>query len=100
MALSQHEPARSTVPDYEGATSGATSGAPDVHPRTIQLNHALNFCRHGHEVRQLTVEEVLGHWIVWGHYACAHCSRVALDAYSHEPAEAEIAGRRLPILTR
>jgi hypothetical protein len=66
-------------------------------PHTIRLNHSLNFCRHGHEVRDLSAQAALGHWIVWGHYACPYCEQVALDALDEEPQEAVIAGRRLPI---
>lgn len=69
-------------------------------PGLITLPHALNFCRHGHEVRHLTAEETFGHWIVWGHYACSDCRRVALEATSYEPKEATIAGRRLGIVKR
>ena len=73
---------------------------PDNGPGLITLPHALNFCRHGGEVRHLSAEETYGHWIVWGHYACADCRRVALDATSYEPSEATIAGRRLGIAKR
>jgi len=68
--------------------------------RTIQLNQQLNFCRHGHEVRHVTAQATLGHWILWGHYACPQCEQVALDALNEEPHEALIAGRRLPVEIR
>jgi hypothetical protein len=70
---------------------------PENGPGFVTLAQALNLCRHGHEVRHLTAEETAGHWIVWGHYACHACRRVALDAMSYEPKEATIAGRRLAI---
>jgi hypothetical protein len=72
----------------------------DDFPGLVTLAHALNNCRHGQEVRHLTAEETGGHWIVWGHYACDDCRRVALDAMSYEPKEATIAGRRLSIAKR
>jgi len=64
---------------------------------SVRLNEALNLCRHGHEVRNLSAQRGLGHWIVWGDYGCSECRQVALDAFPDEPAEATLAGRRLPI---
>jgi hypothetical protein len=93
-----------TPPPVAPAVSGvpSTSGVvTDQHPQTIRLNHALNFCRHGHELQDLSAQSALGHWIVWGHYACPHCKQVALDALDQEPPNAAtIAGRLLPILIR
>ncbi|MGE0159499.1 MAG: hypothetical protein AB7T31_08790 [Gemmatimonadales bacterium] len=66
----------------------------------ITLSHALSFCRHGREIRELSTEETYGHWVVWGHYACSECERVALDASTHEPTVALIAGRRLRVSKR
>jgi hypothetical protein len=73
---------------------------PEKAPGLVTLAQALNHCRHGQEVRHLTAEETGGQWIVWGHYACDACRRVALDAMSYEPTEATIAGRRLSIARR
>ena len=68
--------------------------------RPVTLAHALNHCRHGREVRNLTTEETFGAWVIWGQYACPDCEHVALDATSFEPLEATIAGRRLKISRR
>jgi hypothetical protein len=68
--------------------------------RPVALAHALNSCRHGREMRDLTTEETFGAWVIWGHYACPECVRVALDATNFEPHEAMIAGRRLKISRR
>jgi hypothetical protein len=73
---------------------------PEKAPGLVTLAQALNHCRHGQEVRHLTAEETGGQWIVWGHYACDACRRVALDAMSYEPTEATIEGRRLSIARR
>jgi hypothetical protein len=73
---------------------------PEDRPRSVTLAHALNFCRHGREVGVLTSEETFGHWIIWGHYACPDCRQVALDVTTHEPSEATIGGRNLPIRKR
>ena len=80
----------------------ASTGTPvQLHdPGTISLHHALNFCRHGHEVRDLSTQGALGHWVIWGHYACPQCQQVALDAIDEEPKVATIAGRRLQIARR
>ena len=71
------------------------SGAPPV-----EISYALNYCRHGREVRQLSTEETFGAWVIWGHYACPECGRIALDATTSEPREANLAGRRLEIRKR
>jgi len=66
---------------------------------TLPRLKILNLFEHS-DVRHLTAEETGGQWIVWGHYACNDCRRVALDAMSYEPKEATIAGRRLLIARR
>jgi hypothetical protein len=73
---------------------------PESDLRPVTLAHALNHCRHGHEVRDLTTEETFGAWVIWGRYACPECGHVALDATTFEPHEATIAGKRLKISRR
>lgn len=66
----------------------------------VNLAQALNYCRHGREVRDLTTEETFGAWVIWGRYACPDCGHVALDATNFEPHEATIAGKLLKISRR
>ena len=68
-----------------------------IEEATIDLHHRLQYCAHGHEVRDLSVQQTANGWLVWGHYSCGECSQVALDIFRERPHEARIAGRRLSI---
>ena len=69
-------------------------------PRTIDLPDRVGRCTHGHELRDLYVEETADGWTLWGLYPCAECSQIALDLFRERPRQARIDGRRLFIRVR
>lgn len=72
----------------------STEQATDV----ISLNNTFSHCRHGTEVRDVSAREGPDGWVVWGHYACRQCDRVALLVTSSRPRAVTFSGRMLPVM--
>jgi hypothetical protein len=66
-------------------------------PRVVELPRALRFCRHGRDVERVTAGQSLGGWLIWGHYGCDQCERVAFHYMKDRPDEVIVGTQRLPI---
>jgi hypothetical protein len=73
------------------------TGAQPPRPRVVDLPGALISCRHGNEVERVTAEQSITGWLMWGHYTCDQCERVAFHYVRERPDEARIGTWRLAI---
>jgi hypothetical protein len=72
----------------------STKQASDI----ISLSSTFSHCRHGIEVRDVSAKEGPDGWVVWGHYACPQCDKIALLVTSSRPQAVTLSDRMLPVL--
>ena len=68
-------------------------------PDVITLHDDFSHCRPGTEVRDVSAKEGTEGWVIWGHYACLTCDKVALRVTATLPHAVKINGRMLPVIT-
>ena len=69
-------------------------------PVEIELHPGFLICRHGYELRRLSAERAEKGWLVWGHYGCVECARVAFELCAERPTDALVAARRFKVQSR
>ena len=64
----------------------------------IDLREAFNRCRHGIELRDVSAQQGADGWVIWGHYSCPQCNRVALHVSGEVPRAVNVSGRMMPVI--
>jgi hypothetical protein len=67
-------------------------------PGVIALREIFGQCRHGVELRDVSAQEGPDGWVIWGHYSCQQCNKVALHVSGETPRAVTVSGRLLPVL--
>jgi len=64
----------------------------------IALRETFDRCRHGIELRDVSAQQSADGWVIWGHYSCQECSKVALHVSGEVPRAVNVNGRMIPVI--
>ena len=67
-------------------------------PDVIALRETFEQCRHGNALRDVSAQQGPDGWVIWGHYSCQQCNKVALHVSGVPPQAVNVSGRLMPVL--